>query len=77
MEREVERFEAMAEDGRRFTIIVYADMIDVGSRDNRNAEIFGLRRMVTTEGYAVTAKADDLYHITSLELLVRRGQSFP
>jgi hypothetical protein len=71
-EREVERFEAEADDGQRFTIIEYQDSADVGTSedppdtDPESIELF------TSDGERVVFKYDGTYEIVSSGLIVHR-----
>jgi hypothetical protein len=72
--REVERFEAVADDGRRVVIVVMEDVIAVGSNDDPHATIGGLKEAVTDTGEPVVRIDDDTFRVPSIGI-VRRVRS--
>ena len=66
------QFTAKSDDGRQFDLLVYTDILDVGTPQNPNATVEGLKTILTTEGHHVN-RIDDLnYEIVELELRVKK-----
>lgn len=55
MNREVEtgRFRARTESGKEYIIIQYQEFISAATFDNPHAEIPGLKRLSTSDGFSV------------------------
>ncbi len=68
------RFAAESQDGQRFEILVYADVLDASSRRNPGAEVEGLKTAVTSEGYHVNRIDDMSWEIVELHLRVSRTE---
>lgn len=52
--REVERFSAISDSGKHYTIVVYQNFIDVTTLNSQNREeLPGLKSMITSTGLTV------------------------
>jgi len=61
---EIERFEAIAENGHRFTIVVYQAWLQVRSFDDPAAQpIPGMQYARTTTGKTVRRQSDEVYDV--------------
>ncbi len=70
--RLTEQFTAKSEDGRQFDLLVYTDILDVGTSQNPNATLEGIKTILTSDGYHVN-RIDDLnYEIVELGLRVKK-----
>ena len=68
----VEKFEARAIDGRKFTICKYQDFVDADDLDNPGAKIPGGAILQTLDGKRVTQNGGGTYTILGLNIKVRR-----
>jgi len=57
-EVEIERFRAKAKDGREYTIVVLQQFISAAHLTDPQAEIPGLKRLITSTGLVVTPDDD-------------------
>jgi hypothetical protein len=72
MRREIERFEATADDGRRFTIIKSQIVVDNGTIDGPRSTRPGLILFHTPDEKGVKDNRDGTYDLVSMRLTVRR-----
>jgi len=76
MEREIDRFKAVSDDGYETTIIVCQEFVDVGTRGNPDAVVPGLKKARTTDGFACNRIDGDTFQILNNplrpDLIVRR-----
>jgi len=71
-EIEVGRFSVKTDKGKKYTIIQYQEYIQAPTYDNPNAEIQGLKRLVTTTGLSVNYIDSDTYKIVETNEVVHR-----
>ncbi len=76
MKREIERFQAVSDDGYETTIIVRQDFIHAATRENPNAVIPGQKEARTIDGFACNRVDDNTFKIITdpqrPDLIVRR-----
>lgn len=77
MKREIERFNAVSDDGSyETTLIIYQDYIDAGTRGNPNAVVSGLMEVLTIDGLTCIHVDDDTFEVVNEQLrpqlIVRR-----
>jgi hypothetical protein len=65
MEKRTGEFAAHTEDGREYTIFVFTNFIDAGTRDDPNAVVEGLKRLVTSDGDDVNRLEKGKYKVVS------------
>jgi hypothetical protein len=71
MEREVERFTAVSDDGQRHTIIAMQEMIEVNAV-GQHTWIKGLKRMQLPDGSPVNYIDPNTFQIVHTDLIVRK-----
>ena len=72
MEKKIGEFMVQAEDGQHYLVFEFQNFERVGTSQDANAMIPGLRRFCTPEGFAVNHIEDDLYEIVHLGITARR-----
>lgn len=75
MEKEIERFDAVSDDGKRYTLICYQQYVTPPRNLSGPASrpIEGVRRWATNTGLSVnTTKDPDLFEIVQLDEIVRK-----
>ena len=72
MKRKTDEFEAHSEDGRRFFVTIYTDVINAGTLTDPNATIDGLKSARTSEGYHCNFIDQNTWEIVELGLRIRR-----
>lgn len=66
------QFTAESEDGRRFDLSIYTEILDAGTLQNPGATLAGAKSILTSEGHHVN-RIDDLnYEIVELGLRVKK-----
>lgn len=50
---EIDRFHALSDSGKEYTIIVFQDLLDASTMDNIEEEIPGRKRMKTSTGMPI------------------------
>ncbi len=73
--REIDRFDAISEDGRVFTVVVYQDFIINHYHDGTTSRIPGRKTAKTTEGYYANYKDNNTFQIVELDLMVTRVET--
>jgi hypothetical protein len=71
MEVKTGEFDAESEDGQRFHIFTYIDMIDASSKDGAGS-IPGRKRICTSDGHNCTQIDDDTFEIDAFGLQLKR-----
>ncbi len=67
-----DEFDAESEDGQRFHLLVYTDMIDAKSMSTPNAPpLEGFKDIRTSDGYPCNCIDDDNYEIVKLGRLLK------
>ena len=70
MEKLKGQFIAKDNDGKEYTIYIYAQIIDVSSHDNQNARIEGKKSLVTDDGLTVNRIRKGEYLVVATDLLL-------
>lgn len=77
MKREINRFQAVSDDGYETTIVVYQHLIATGTMQNPNAVIGGMKEVRTVDGFACNRLNEDTFEIVNDPLrpglIVRRA----
>lgn len=63
MQREVGRFQAVGDDGRKYTVVIHADILDAATAEDPNAVEEGIRSLRTVQGQAVNRLEKGKYRI--------------
>ena len=63
----VDQFTARADNGDEFLIYVYQHYNDAGTLQNPNAEMPGLKELMTSDGRHVNVKGKDIYEILDVD----------
>ena len=73
-EKLTDEFDAVADDGRRYRLQVYTEILDAGASNDPTATCMpGFRRVCTSDGMDCNKVDDDTFEIISLGLTVRRA----
>jgi hypothetical protein len=70
--KKTREFVAQAEDGTTVTIEEFTDFVHAGGMGDPNAEVEGLKSLVTTDGMHVNVLGEGEYEIVESGLKVRR-----
>ena len=73
--REIERFDAMSEDGDRFTLIHGQYIIETVAQDGTRTRAPGIEFFTTADGDPVNRIDDDTFEIVRTAMIVKRIQS--
>lgn len=71
-EVEIERFKVRSDQGVEYTIIMYQSFIPAPSPDDRNGEIKGMKRLVTSSGLTVNYIDPETFKILQTNEIVRK-----
>jgi len=71
MEVLTDEFDAESEDGRRFHILIYTEMLDASSKTSAGYKP-GRKRICTSDGHHCNHIDDDMFEIVALCLKVKR-----
>ena len=73
-EKLMDEFDAVAEDGRRYRLQVYKEILDTGALHDPTATCLpGFKRVCTSDGMDCSRINDDTFEIVSLGLIVKRA----
>ena len=71
MRKKTDEFYAESEDGRRYLLVVYTDMIDASSKDSGEF-IPGIKSLFTSDGLQCNHINDDTFQIIESDLILKR-----
>ena len=70
MKRKIGQFIATDENGRRYTNLIFTNIIKAGTFENRNKEVEGIGELKTFEGMAVNRLEKGKYQIVPTGIIV-------
>jgi hypothetical protein len=70
MKRKMGQFIAVDENGRRYTILIYTNLIKAGTFENPSMEVDGMNELKTFEGMAVNRLEKGKYQIVKSGIIV-------
>jgi hypothetical protein len=65
------QFIATDENGRRYTILIYTNLVKAGTVENPSMEVEGMEELKTFEGVAVNRLEKGKYQIAQTGIIVR------
>ena len=71
MRRKIGQFIATDENGRRYTILIYTNVIKAGTVDNPSGGVEGMAELKTFEGMAVNRLEKGKYQIVQTGIIVQ------
>ena len=71
MRRKIGQFIATDEKGRRYTILIYTNIIKAGTFEDPSMEVEGIKELKTFEGMAVNRLEKGKYQIVQSGIIVR------
>ena len=71
MKRKIGQFIGTDENGRRYTILIYTNVIKAGTFENPSMEVEGIKELKTFEGMAVNRLEKGKYQITQSGIIVQ------
>jgi hypothetical protein len=71
MRRKIGQFIATDENGRRYTIMIFTNIIKAGTLENPSMEEEGMKELTTFEGMAVNRLEKGKYQIVQTGITVR------
>ena len=71
MIRKIGQFIATDEKGRRYTILIYTNIINAGTFENPSMEVEGMNELKTFEGMAVNRLEKGKYQIVQTGIIVQ------
>lgn len=71
MKRQTGSFVATGDDGREYTVYIYTEFVDAGSRRNPRAVVQGLKELRTSDGMAVNRLQKGEYQIEETGVVLR------
>ena len=71
MKRKIGQFIATDENGRRYTILIYRNIIKAGTFENPSMEVEGMEELKTFEGMAVSRLEKGKYQIVQTGIIVQ------
>jgi hypothetical protein len=71
MKKRTGSFRATGSDGRQYTVYIYTDFIDIGSFQNPNAVVEGLKELRTSDGMPVNRLQQGEYEIVQTGIVLR------
>ena len=73
MRRKIGQFIATDENGRRYTILIYTNVIKAGAVENPSEEVEGMTELKTFEGMAVNRLEKGKYQIVQTGIIIQSG----
>ena len=71
MRRKIGQFIATDENGRRYTILIFTNIIKAGTFENPSTEVEGIKELKTFEGMAVNRLEKGRYQIVKTGIIVQ------
>jgi hypothetical protein len=71
MRRKIGQFIATDENGRRYTLLIFTNIIKAGTFENPRVGVEGMKELKTFEGMAVNRLEKDKYQIVQTGIIVR------
>ena len=71
MRRKIGQFIATDENGRRYTILIFTNVIKAGTLENPSMEVEGMEELKTFEGMAVNRLEKGKYQIAQTGIIVQ------
>jgi hypothetical protein len=71
MKRKIGQFIATDENGRRYTILIYVNILKAGTFENPGMEMEGMKELKTFEGMAVNRLEKGKYQILQTGIIVQ------
>ena len=71
MRRKIGQFFATDENGRRYTILIYTNVIKAGTVENPSMEVEGMEELKTFEGMAVNRLEKGKYQIVQTGIILQ------
>jgi len=71
MRRKIGQFIATDENGRRYTLLIFTNVIKGGTLENPGKEVEGMEELTTFEGMAVNRLEKGKYQIVQTGIIVR------
>ena len=71
MKRRTGAFTARSDDGRQYTIYIYTEYTNAGSRDDPHAVLEGLKELVLSDGSPVNRRDKGVYEIVGTGITLR------
>ncbi len=71
MRRRMGQFIATDENGRRYTILIYTNVIKAGTLENPSMEVEGMEELKTFEGMAVNRLEKGKYQIAQTGIIIQ------
>ena len=71
MKRKIGQFFATDENGRRYTILIYTNVIKAGTFEDPSMEVEGIKELKTFEGMAVNRLEKGKYQIVQSGIIVQ------
>jgi hypothetical protein len=71
MRRKIGQFIATDENGRRYTILIFTNVVKAGTLENPSMEVEGMEELKTFEGMAVNRLEKGKYQIAQTGIIVR------
>ena len=71
MKRKIGQFIATDENGRRYTILIYTNVVKAGTFENPSMEVEGMKELKTFEGMAVNRLEKGKYQIVPTGIIVQ------
>jgi len=71
MKRKTGQFIATDENGRRYTILIFRNIVKAGTFENPNKEVEGIGELKTFEGMAVNRLEKGKYQIVPTGIIVQ------
>ena len=71
MRRKISQFIATDENGRRYTILIFTNIIKAGTFENPSMEVEGMKELRTFEGMTVNRLEKGKYQIVKTGIIVQ------
>lgn len=69
---EIDRFKAVSDSGKEYTILVMRDMIDASSHDHADAWLPGMKHLITSTGLGVTRIDAETFKVSGSDEVFRK-----
>jgi hypothetical protein len=71
MRRKIGQFIATDENGRRYTILIFTNLVKAGTVENPSMEVEGMKELKTFEGMTVNRLEKGKYQIVKTGIIVQ------
>ena len=71
MRRKIGQFIATDENGRRYTIVIFTNVVKAGTLENPSMEVEGMEELKTFEGMAVNRLEKGKYQIAQTGIIIQ------